>query len=125
MLQELFYWVFNMSITAAITGVIIMLVRLMKKIPRRLTVFLWIIPFLRMVFPLGLNSPCSLMSLLSKITTKTIVVYQPADNVAFSMMNSVMAADTYFPITYKVNIFEKVFDIASVIWIIVFCFARR
>lgn len=45
MLQELFYWVFNMSITAAITGVIIMLVRLMKKIPRRLTVFLWIIPF--------------------------------------------------------------------------------
>ena len=36
------------------------------------------------------------------------------------MMNSVMAADTYFPITYKVNIFEKVFDIASVIWIIVF-----
>ena len=120
MLQELFYWVFNMSITAAITGVIIMLLRLVKKIPRRLTVFLWIIPFLRMVFPLGLNSPCSLMSLLSKITTKTIVVYQPADNVAFSMMNSVMAADTYFPITYKVNIFEKVFDIASVIWIIVF-----
>lgn len=120
MLQELFYWVFNMSITAAITGVIIMLLRLVKKIPRRLTVFLWIIPFLRMVFPLGLNSPCSLMSLLSKITTKTIVVYQPADNVAFSMMNSVMAADTYFPTTYKVNIFEKVFDIASVIWIIVF-----
>ena len=120
MLQELFYWVFNMSITAAITGVIIMLVRLMKKIPRRLTVFLWIIPFLRMVFPLGLNSPYSLMSLLSKITTKTIVVYQPVDNVAFSMMNSVMAADTYFPTTYRVNIFEKVFDIASVIWIIVF-----
>ena len=120
MLQELFYWVFNMSITAAITGVIIMLLRLVKKIPRRLTVFLWIIPFLRMVFPLGLNSPYSLMSLLSKITTKTIVVYQPADNVAFSMMNSVMAADTYFPITYRVNIFEKVFDIASVIWIIVF-----
>lgn len=103
MLQELFYWVFNMSITAAITGVIIMLLRLVKKIPRRLTVFLWIIPFLRMVFPLGLNSPCSLMSLLSKITTKTIVVYQPADNVAFSMMNSVMAADTYFPTTYKVS----------------------
>ena len=59
--------------------------------------------FLRMVFPLGLNSPYSLMSLLSKITTKTIVVYQPADNVAFSMMNSVMAADTYFPTTYKVS----------------------
>ena len=32
MLQEVFYWIFNMSITATITGVIIMLVRLIKKV---------------------------------------------------------------------------------------------
>lgn len=120
MLQEIFYWIFNMSITAAITGVLVMLVRLVKKIPRRLTVFLWIIPFLRMIIPFGLNSSYSLMSLLAKFTTKTIVVYQPTDNMAFSMMNSVMAADTYFPITYKVSVIEKVFDVASVVWIVVF-----
>ena len=90
MLQEVFYWVFNMSITAVITGVLIMLIRLAKRIPRRLTVFLWIVPFLRMTFPFGLNSPYSLMSLLSQITTKTIIVYQPTDDVAFSMMNSIM-----------------------------------
>ena len=119
MLQEVFYWIFNMSITASITGVIIMLVRLIKKIPRRITVFLWIIPFLRMTFPFGLNSPYSLMSLFSKLTTKTIVVYQPTDDIAFSMMNSVMAADTYFPLTYRVNILEHIFGVASVIWIIV------
>lgn len=119
MLQEVFYWIFNMSITAAITGVLIMLVRRIKKIPRRLTVFLWAIPFLRMTIPFGLNSPYSLMSLLSKMTTQTIVVYQPTDDIAFSMMNSVMAADTYFPITYKVNVLENVFHVASVIWIIV------
>ena len=81
--------------------------------------FLWIIPFLRMIFPFGLNSPYGLMSLLSKLTTKTIVVYQPADGIAFSMTNSVMAADTYFPITYKVNILENIFSVASVVWIIV------
>lgn len=119
MLQEVFYWIFNMSITATITGVLIMLVRLIKKIPRRLTVFLWIIPFLRMTFPFGLNSPYGLMSLLSKITTKTIVVYQPTDDIAFSMINSVMAADTYFPITYKTNILDTIFCVASVVWIIV------
>ena len=119
MLKEVFYWIFNMSITAAITGVLVMLVRLVNKIPRRLTAFLWIIPFLRMSLPFGLNSPYSLMSLLSKITTKTIVVYQPTDDLAFSMMNSVMAADTYFPITYKVNVLENVFNVASVIWILV------
>ena len=119
MLQEVFYWIFNMSITAAITGVLIMLVRLIKKIPRRLTVFLWVIPFLRMTFPFGMNSPYSVMSLLSKITTKTIVVYQPTEDVAFSMVNNVMVADTYFPITYKVNILENIFGVASVVWVIV------
>ena len=108
-----------MSITAALTGVIIMLVRQIKKIPRRLTMFLWIVPFLRMAFPFGLNSPYGLMALLSKLTTKTIVVYQPTDDIAFSMTNSVMAADTYFPITYKVNILEDIFSVASIVWIIV------
>ena len=119
MLQEVFYWIFNMSITAAITGVLIMLVRLIKKIPRRLTTLLWIIPFLRMTIPLGLDSPYSLMSLLSKITTKTVVVFQPTEDISFSMTNSVMAANSYFPITYKVNILENIFSVAAVIWIIV------
>ena len=119
MLQEVFYWVFNMSITATVTGMLILLIRLIKKIPRRITVFLWIIPFLRMTIPFGMNSPYSLMSLLSKFTTKTIVMYQPTEDLSFSMMNSVMAADTYFPITYKVNLLENVFGVASVIWIII------
>lgn len=120
MLQEVFYWVFNMSIAASITGVIVMFVRLVKKIPRRFTVFLWVIPFFRMTIPLGLSSPYSLMSLLSRFTTRTIVVYQPAEDVSFSMMNCVMAADSYFPITYKVNILENIFTTASLIWVIVF-----
>lgn len=120
MLQEVFYWIFNMSITAAITGIFVMLVRSIKRVPKRLTILLWMIPFLRMTVPFGLDSPYSLMALLSKITTKTIVVYHPAEDVSFSMINSVMAADGYFPITYKVNILEDVFRIASVIWMMVF-----
>lgn len=120
MLQEIFYWIFNMSITAAITGALVMLIRLVKRIPRRLMVVLWVIPFLRMAIPFGLNSPYSLMSLISKITTKTIVVYQPTDDTAFSMTNCVMAADSYFPVTYKANVLENIFKVASVIWIIVF-----
>lgn len=120
MLQEVFYWVFNMSITAAITGSVVMLIRMIRRLPRRLTVFLWLIPFFRMIIPLELSSPYSLMSLLSRITTKTVVVYQPSADVSFSMMNSVMAAESYFPITYKVNMLEQVFKAASLIWIVVF-----
>ena len=119
MLQEVFYWMFNMSITAALTGGIIMLFRLIKRIPRRISVFLWVIPFLRMTVPFGWNSPYSLMSLLTGLTTKTIVVYRPTEDISFSYMNSIMAANSYFPITYKVNYFEEIFSVASVIWIIV------
>lgn len=119
MLQEIFYWVFNMSIAAAITGLFVMLIRKIRKIPRRITTMLWAIPFFRLLFPIGLNSPYSLMSLLSKITTKTIVVYQPADDVAFSMTNYLMAANSYFPVTYKANIFVQIFRAASFIWIII------
>lgn len=118
MLHEIFYWIFNMSITAAITGIIVMLIRLVKRIPRRITIFLWIIPFLRMVFPLGLNSKYSLLSLISQITTKTIIVYRPG-GINFSMTNMVMAADSYFPISYKKDMLAQVFHIASIIWIII------
>ncbi len=119
MLQEIFYWAFNMSITASITGILVILIRKIRKIPRRFTTLLWYIPFIRLLFPIGLNNPYSLMSLLSRVTTKTVVVYQPIDEVSFSMMNSVMAANSYFPITYKVNILEQIFKTASFVWIII------
>ena len=96
-----------------------MLLRTLKRLPKRITVFLWAIPFLRLTIPFGINSPYSLMMLLSKITTKTLVVYQPTDAIAFSMINSIMAADTYFPITYKTNILDTIFSVASVVWITV------
>lgn len=119
MLQELFYWIFNMSIVAGITTGVIALIRIVKRVPRRMMAILWIIPALRMVVPLGLSSPYSLMSMLSRITTKTVVVYQPSQDVSFSMMNMTMAANSYFPITYKTNILHDVFATASIVWIIV------
>lgn len=119
MLGEIFYWIFSMSIAAAITGVPVLLLRLVKGIPRRVLVFLWAIPFVRMVLPIGLNSSFSLMALLSGVTAKTVVVYQPADNVIFSSMNFSMAANGYFPIAYKTDLLESVFRVASVLWILV------
>lgn len=117
MLGEVFYWIFNMSLTASFFGLLVLLLRRIKRVPRRFSVLLWIIPFVRMCVPIGLNSPYSLMSLLSRFTTKTITVYQPTDDVAFSMMNSVMAANAYFPITYRIPIFSRVFAVAAWIWL--------
>ena len=119
MLKEVFYWIFNMSIAASITGALVMLLRLIKTIPRRVTVLLWIVPFVRMAFPLGVNSPYGLMALISKITAKTVTVYQLHDEIVFSSTNYIMVADSYFPVAYKTESLENIFSVASVIWIVV------
>ena len=119
MIGEICYWLINMSIVASFMGLIVMLLRKIRFIPRRVSVFLWIIPFLRMTVPVGLNSPYSLMSLVSRFTTRTVTVYQPSDDIAFSFSNSIRAAENYSPITYKVNILGTVFSVAGMIWIVV------
>lgn len=120
MLHEIFYWLFNMSITASVTGLLILLLRLIKKIPRRVFAILWAIPFLRLTVPVGINSPFSLMTLLTNLSTKSVVVFQPTEHTVISSANSVQAANSYFPITYKTNTLAQVFSIASAVWIIVF-----
>jgi len=35
--------------------------------------------------------------------------------------NSIMAAEDYFPIVYKTNVLESVFNISGFVWIVVFC----
>lgn len=116
---ELFYWVFNMSITAILTGIIVLLIRRIKKIPRRVISFLWLIPLFRMWLPFGIGSKFALMTLISKITTKTVIIGDLTHTVDFSMTNHVMAANSYFPIIYKTNILNKVFGIGAVIWLII------
>ncbi len=117
MLSEAFYWLFNMSISASIVGIIILMLGKIKKLPRRLAHILWAIPFLRMWIPAGMSSRYSLMTLISKFTTKTVVVYD--GTLDFTFTNHIMAAGNYYPITYKVNLLDNLFSIASTVWIIV------
>ena len=121
MLSELFYWLFNMSIVASLTGLIVMLLRMIKRIPRRVVTVLWIIPLIRMWFPAGLGGKYGLMTIISQFTTKTVTVYESEVLPDFTMMNSAMAASSYFPITYKVDLVGKVFEFASIIWAVVAC----
>ena len=118
MLSEVFYWVFNMSIAASVAGVVILLLSKIRRIPRRIIAFLFVIPFLRMWIPIAMGSKYSFMSFISKITTKTVakmvVVYESSRD--FSLMNHVMAADTYFPVIYKTSLLENLFRIAAIVW---------
>jgi len=119
MLGEIFYWIFNMSIAATICMVPVLLLRLITKIPRRIFIWLWLVPFIRMCIPVGISSKYGIMALLSKFTTKTVTLIEIGNNSALTMMNHVMGANSYFPITYKENLLDDLFNIASLVWLIV------
>lgn len=117
MFGECFYWVFNMSIIASVMGLFVLIIRKIKFIPYRVSVFLWVVPFIRMCIPFALNSPYSLMTLISLLTTKTVTVYHASEGIEVSTTNTIMAADSYFPIIYKANILSKIFEIAAIVWL--------
>ena len=117
MLSDIFYWVLNMSISAAIAGCIVLLLAKIKRLPRGIICALMVIPFLRMWLPFGMGSEYSLMSLISKVTTRTVFIYD--GKIPVTMTNFTMAANSYFPIVYKTNILESVFRIAAIVWIII------
>lgn len=123
MVGEYCYWIFNMSIIASLMGLIVLVLRRLKCIPHRVSVFLWIVPFVRMCIPWGINSRYSLMSLISNLTmrTKTVNMYHPADGITLSTSNTLRAAESYHPIRYKMNILNQVFEVAAWIWILVGC----
>lgn len=117
MLSEIFYWLLDMSISASIAGCVILLLGKIRNIPRRILHVLWVIPLFRMWIPIGLSSKYSLMTQISKYTTRSVTVYRGFPEL--SMTNFVMAAEDYFPITYKVDALGTVYRIAGIVWIII------
>ncbi|MBN2558572.1 MAG: peptidase M56 BlaR1 [Clostridia bacterium] len=119
MLLEIFYWVLNMSIIGGLTGLIVALLRKIPGFPRFAAYFLWILPLIRLWVPFGMASRWSLLSLISRYATKTVLIWERSPGPDFSMTNSIQAAESYFPIVYKSNLLDNIFDVASVIWAII------
>ena len=118
MLGEVFYWLFNMSLTASISGLIVLGLRAIPRLPPWFACWMWAIPLVRMWIPVGMGSRFSLMTLLSKITTRTVVVWERGD-MSFAFTNVVMAANSSFPVTYRINLLEELFRTVALIWLAV------
>ncbi len=115
MLSEIFYWVLNLSITGNIAGLILIALRNIKRLPKFAIYTLWAIPLLRFWMPFGVANEYSLLNLISKFTTKTVVVWQEIPEI--TMTNMIMGANSYFPIVYKTDLLQKLFEVASMVWI--------
>lgn len=120
MLSDIFYWVVNMSILGDLTGCCILALRKIKRLPRFGIYLLWAVPLIRFWIPLGIANKLSLINLLSKITTRTVTVFDGGNALPdFTMTNSTMAANRYFPIVYKTSLLKNMYTVSSVIWIVV------
>jgi beta-lactamase regulating signal transducer with metallopeptidase domain len=121
MLSEIFYWVLNVSIIGSVAGLIVLSLRKIKALPRFVVYVLWILPLIRLWLPFGIANEYSLLSLISRFTTKTVVIWEELPQLTTT--NSIMGANSYFPIEYKTDLLENVFNVVSVVWIIVCCTA--
>lgn len=116
MLSEIFYWALNISIIGGITGLMVLVLRRIRKLPRFTIYLLWTLPLIRLWIPFGISNPLSFLNILSRYTTKTVIVW---NNPQFSIANSIQAANNYFPIVYKTSLLENVFRVASLVWIVI------
>ncbi|HAS74261.1 MAG TPA: peptidase M56 BlaR1 [Clostridiales bacterium UBA8960] len=120
MLSEIFYWVLNISIIGGMTGLIVALVRKIPRLPRFAAYALWLVPLVRLWIPFGIASRWSLLTLISKYATKTVIIWEKAPGSPYSTMsNFAQAAESYFPVVYKTELLKSVFETASIIWAIV------
>jgi len=123
MTGDLFYWVLDISILGTITGFIVMILSRVRRFPRFGIYLLWSLPFVRLWIPIGIASEYSLLSFISRYTTKTITIWEyipgPITLPKISMTNFIQTAQNYFPIVYKTDLLRDIFSIAQTVWVII------
>ena len=123
MLGDIFYWLFNMSVVASLSGAVILLLRRVRRIPRRLIALLWAIPCIRMWVPFGIGGRYGLMSLLNsfRYRSRTVYIYRSGDRAVVTMSNSAGATvDGIVPLTYREDLLRDLFRVAGIVWAAVF-----
>lgn len=115
MKPDIFYWLLNMSLQGGFVCLIVLLLRKVPKLPRRFSYALWLLPLLRLTIPFGIESQ---LSLLGHLGTKHVYLpILPEYTQLLPSLNYIGAADSYFPIIYKSIQLNRLFRLATHIWI--------
>lgn len=120
MLGSVFYFVLNMSITAAFIMMFLLAVRagFGRWIPKSAVYFLWGIVLLRLLVPVSIPSELSLLNVLRSSWTKTVALPNGSGSLsALTMLNSIQAADAYFPLVYQSDLVRTIFTVSGFLWI--------
>lgn len=122
---DVFYFVLNMSITAALLVTALLLIRAVfgRWIPKQVQYLLWSAVLFRLLVPVSIPSELSLFNLFSGSLTKAVPVSArpevlPDMNLPeLSTLNSIQAADSYFPLAYKSSGWTAIFNVSGWIWL--------
>ncbi|MCO1603885.1 M56 family metallopeptidase [Desulfosporosinus nitroreducens] len=120
MIDNIFYFVLNMSITAGLIVIILLIIRgcFSRWIPKAAIYFLWGIVLFRLLVPISIPSEFSLLNLLSGYLTKTVAVSKGSEIIPnISTLNSIQAANSYFPLEYKSETLKTIFTVLGSVWI--------
>lgn len=120
MLGSVFYFVLNMSITAALIIAILLVIRgsISRWIPKSWIYSLWGIALFRLLVPVSVPSGISLVSFISGYITKAVAVPKASEILPnFTTLNSIKAVNQYFPLQYKSTAMETIFTVSGIVWI--------
>lgn len=119
---QIFYWVLNMAIVSSFVGVIILVIRMIRKLPRNFIYGLYLILLIRLICPFGFVNGFSFLNLLPQgairqvnpITGETI-----SQNSSLMLSNAIQSAKSYQPLQQKSNGWTLAYDIGAIIWLII------
>jgi len=122
---DVFYFVVNMSITAALLIMVLLLVRAVfgRWIPQSVLYLLWGVVLFRLLVPVSIPSELSLFNFFDGSLTKSVPIPAGPDVLPemnlpeLSTLNSIQAADTYFPLAYKSAIWTTIFNVSGWVWL--------
>lgn len=118
-MSELFLRLLNMSITAGYLVFAVLLARLfLKKSPKWISCLLWGIVALRLLLPITIESPLSLIPSAEVIPQNITTSTAPALQSGIPMVNNAINPMMTQGVIQSGNIWESVLSVASVVWVI-------
>lgn len=125
MMGNVFYFVLNMSLASGFVIAALLLIRLIKLLPRRIVYPLWIPAFFRLLFPFTLSADWSLFNFTGGLVKRLITVETVTRGTVpvpgtekWVTMNMIGAAESYMPIEYKTESLRHIFTVGSTVWAI-------
>ena len=122
-MTEFFLTIVNMSISASWIVLAVLLLRLvLKKAPKWITVLLWGIVAIRLIFPFSIESALSLIPSAETISPQ-ILVEEPEINTGISFLNStinpiIQESTVTLEPEKSVNTMKLLVQVSSIVWVV-------